>query len=379
MGEPVKRVGSVLLSAVAAATITVVGMGATTASADPYGINPIPIINGMPLGLPQFTAPSDAQVISYFTGLESPNNTTQRFNVLGTDLGIMWDNGAGQVLTAFGDTFGFGLDGMLHDGIGDWRSNVLFRSNDHNLAAGMTIASSPEDRPGHSKELIHSRKIPGIENTVVPTAGVAVNGVQYMRMMSVRLWGAPGEWQTNRSMLAYSTDNGENWQLDGRLDRPNSGPFANFQMSSFVKDGGYVYEFGTPEGRQGDARLARVPEAQIRDMGAYEYWDGHNWIKGKPEVAAVVIPGPVSEMSVQYNSYLGQYLAMYTQNASLVLRQSPSLTGPWSPPRVLVPANAMPGLYGGFMHPWSSGPNLYFLATDFPRYNVMLMHTTLRK
>ncbi|GAA3152610.1 hypothetical protein GCM10020255_032180 [Rhodococcus baikonurensis] len=48
--------------------------------------------------------------VEYITGALSPNQTVERFNVLGTDLGIMWDNGAGQVLTAFGDTVGIGSD-----------------------------------------------------------------------------------------------------------------------------------------------------------------------------------------------------------------------------------------------------------------------------
>ena len=50
--------------------------------------------------------PMPSTMVQKMTGLDSPNNTYGRWNVKATDLGIMWDNGSGQVLTAFGDTFG---------------------------------------------------------------------------------------------------------------------------------------------------------------------------------------------------------------------------------------------------------------------------------
>ena len=59
----------------------------------------------------------------------------------------MWDNGEGEVLTAFGDTFAFVLN-PLCGFVGDWRSNVLLRSSDRNLANGMSVDSAPLDAPG---------------------------------------------------------------------------------------------------------------------------------------------------------------------------------------------------------------------------------------
>ncbi len=79
-------------------------------------------------------------------------NRTQDSNVLGTDLGIMWDNGNGQVLTAFGDTAGLGIPNLLVGSLWSWRSNVLFRSSDRDLADGMTFDSTPRDIVGQSKD-----------------------------------------------------------------------------------------------------------------------------------------------------------------------------------------------------------------------------------
>ena len=88
-------------------------------------------------------AHTPATMVQKVTGPDSPNNTYGRWNVKATDLGIMWDNGSGQVLTAFGDTFGDAWVGPGGGGFGpgdvNWRSNVLLRSTDTNLSDGMSF------------------------------------------------------------------------------------------------------------------------------------------------------------------------------------------------------------------------------------------------
>nr|WP_094274636.1 DUF4185 domain-containing protein [Rhodococcus sp. OK302] len=378
-------------SAVACVVASTALLGATHAQASPWDCNvtgsleksggptnPIPWLNGTNGNLPELQGRTSA--VEYITGALSPNQTVERFNVLGTDLGIMWDNGAGQVLTVFGDTVGIGSDLLCSGVVGDWRSNVLFRSGDGNLSDGMNIDSSPTDRPNHSREIIGSLKVTGVETSSIPTTGISVNGVQYVNYMSVRSWGGSGEWATNFSQIASSHDNGETWQVEPSSARPNL-PLtgnANFQMGSFVKDGGYVYNFGTPPGRFSEARLSRVKEEAIVDAAAYEYWDGKGWVPNNPDVAVPVLDGDVSELSVQYNNYLGRFVAMYSDaSGSLVLRTADQLTGPWSASDVVIGSGAVPGLYGAYMHPWSQGQDLYFLATTWSDYNVMLMRTTL--
>ncbi|MGW6375777.1 DUF4185 domain-containing protein [Rhodococcus sp. NPDC055112] len=352
--------------------------------------NPIPWLNGQDGRLPNLKGKTRA--IEHVTGMNGPNDTARRFNVVGTDLGIMWDNGAGQVLTAFGDTTGLSQAPLCEGLVGDWRSNVLFRSSDRELGDGMSIDSSPLDRPNHSKEFLPSKKIPGIEHTVIPTTGISVNGVQYINYMSIRSWAAPGEWVTNYSQIATSTDNGETWTprpesvrlnvLDDALSRANLPATGNqnFQMGAFVKHDGFIYNFGTPSGRSGQARLSRTPEASILNVAGYEYWDGARWVVGNPAVAVPVLDGRVSELSVQYNAYLGKFIALYSNESNgLVMRTAPVLTGPWSAPETLISGATVPGLYGAYMHPWSEGENLYFLATTWSDYNVMMMRTTLSR
>lgn len=374
-------------------------------------------------------------------------DTLTRFGVSGTDVGVMWDNGIAddpltdynehQVLIAFGDTFG--LRNVPGE---DWRFNVLMRSSDTYLADGMDVPDGefgngnwfggmplwdvPRGRPyeNYARRIINPEALPpgvapGI--TLIPTAGIAlpstdpdaVGGMtQYLSFMSVRQWGAAGQWTTNYSGIAYSIDNGENWAIAPSSIRYNdawSGN-ANFQQAAFVRPGdGYVYSYGTPNGRQGAAYLSRVLEKDILDASKYEYWNKGSaggwfgigatpagWKKGNPAAATAVFGGEqgacgslktgsqVSEMSVQYNKQLNKYVTLYgDQNNSIVMRTSDTPQGTWSDPKILL-NQQQGGIYAPMMHPWSpstlgTGSDLYWNLSLWSEYNVMLMKTDLTK
>ncbi|WP_166351993.1 DUF4185 domain-containing protein [Phytoactinopolyspora limicola] len=322
------------------------------------------------------TAPTPAVVVSKMTGPGSLSNTHTAWGIYGTDLGVMWDNGAGEVLVALGDTFGNAWTPPGGNG-NDWRSQVLLRSTDTNLADGMTFSSAAEDFPGHAKELIPSQKIDGVEMTVIPTAGVSVGSRQYLGYMSVRQWGPPGEWDTNYAAIAYSDDNGENWVTAGGPQWDNPTGNNPFQMGAFVRHGGYVYLFATPNGRNDDAYVARVSENSVLTKSAYTYWNGSAWVSGADTQAVPVIDGPVAELSVRYDPERQKWITVYMRGTDIVLRSADTPTGPWSSPQVVVSDADYPGPYGGFIHPWSSGDDLYFALSQWNPYNVYLMRVTL--
>lgn len=375
-------------------------------------------------------------------------DTLNRFGVSGTDVGVMWDNGIEddlttdynehQVLIAFGDTFG--LRSVPGE---DWRFNSLMRSADTYLADGMDVPDGEfgngnwfggmplwdvppnRDYVNYARRIIHPEELPsgakpGI--TLIPTAGIAlpstdpdaVGGMtQYVSFMSVTQWGSAGRWTTNFSGIAYSIDNGENWKIAPssiRYNDPYSGN-ANFQQSAFVRgDDGYVYAYGTPNGRQGAAYLSRVLEKDILDVSKYEYYNKGSagglfgigatkagWYKNQPAKATAVFgaseqgacgavkPGvQVSEMSVQYNKHLKKYVVLYgDQSNNIVMRTSDTPQGTWSAAKVLM--NQQPGgIYAPMMHPWSpstlgTGSDLYWNLSIWSEYNVMLMKTDLTK
>ncbi|MFT4030186.1 MAG: DUF4185 domain-containing protein [Protaetiibacter sp.] len=321
------------------------------------------------------TAQSAAVVVSKMTGPNSTSDTPGNWGIYSTDLGVMWDNGSGEILAAFGDTFGNTWAPPGGNG-NDWRSQVLLRSNDTNLADGMSFQSAATDVSGHAKELIPSQKIDNVEMTVIPTAGISVGSRQYLAYMSVRHWGVPGSWDTNYAAIAYSDDNGQTWVTTGAPTWTNTGGTNKFQQVAFVRDGGYVYMFGTPNGRTGSAYLARVAETDVLVKASYEYWTGSAW-SSTESAAGAVVSAPVAELSVQKNTYSGKWLMTYMQGTDIVLRNATGPTASWSSPEVLASDADYPGLYGGFMHPWSSGSDLYFALSQWDPYNVYLMHVSI--
>ncbi|WP_459548430.1 DUF4185 domain-containing protein [Nocardia sp. X0981] len=361
-----RRPLSVLVRAgIVGATAALVLTG--SAGADPNNVNPIPGINGEPRGLPAL--PGETQAVFQVTGMDSPNRT-QQVNVLGTDLGIMWDDGAGTLLTAFGDSAGLGIPNMLAGSVWAWTSNVIFHSRTKDPSQGIVFDGAvPNPLP--------SPKIPGIEISLIPTAGIAVGGVQYLSLMSVKEWGDHGRWITNFSTLAASADGGRSWAQLPTTRRANVDGHERFQQNAFVKDAGYVYRYGTPAGRDHPGYVSRVREAAIADIDAYEYWDGREWKPNDPEASVPVVEG-VAELSVQWNEHLGQFVMLTTDPGnSVVLRTADAPQGPWSAPRVLVEAADLPTAYAPMIFPYQTGSDLYFLLTVHRQYNVLLMRTPL--
>ncbi|SLH93392.1 conserved secreted protein [Mycobacteroides abscessus subsp. abscessus] len=66
-----------------------------------------------------------------------------------------------------------------------------------------------------------------------------------------------------------------------------------------------------------------------------------------------------------------------TARAAIVVREATTPQGAWSAPTPTVSVLDYPELYGGFIHPWSSGSDLYFNITTWSDYNVYLMHAEL--
>ena len=283
------------------------------------------------------------------------------------------------------------------------------------------FGGSPLWEPTYARQIILPERLPaglpaGV--TLIPTAGISVptpgteyGATQYVSFMSVKQWGAAGQWTTNYSAMAYSTDNGENWYVapsSVRMNDPYSGN-AKFQQSALVRPGdGYVYAYGTPNGRQGAAYVSRVLEKDILDVSKYEYYSKGSsgffgigatkagWYRNNPGAATAVFGqdkgacgagkagNQVSEMSVQYNKQLGKYVVMHAdQFNNIVIRTSDTPQGTWSSATVLMKQQPG-GIYAPMMHPWSpstqgTGTELYWNMSLWSEYNVMLMKTDLSK
>ena len=332
----------------------------------------------------QAGGPGEARRVGVLTGADSLNDTQARYQVKGTDLGILWADERGRILAVFGDTFGLGWAGpgseVSDPAASDWRSNTLARSSDRDPAQGMAFTDFVSDRPGHAKELLASLKQDNVEITKIPTGGINVEGRNYLAYMSVRHFGDPGQWITNYGGLAYSDDGGQSWVEVPSTRRSNTWASDDaFQMISFARREGFVYAFGTPNGRFGDAYVARVPEQQLLDLAAYEYWTRAAWQHGPSAIAVPIMTGPVGELSVRYDQTLHSWEMMYFDQprGAIVVRLAAQPTGPWGTPVPVATSQEYPSLYGGFLSPDSHGSDIYFTMTQYDRYNVSLMHATL--
>ena len=328
--------------------------------------------------------PTTAVTVAKLTGQQSINDTDSRYAVFGTDLGVTWDSGKGQTLMAFGDTFGAGWIGFGGGG-DDWRCQTLARTSDTNLSDGVTFDDMVIDRPGHAKQLLPCKQSEADgEVTVIPTAGIAVGNRQYLHYFSIKTW---GPWTTNHAGIAYSDDNGETWVKDPKTRWINTPTYDQpFQMAAFMREGKWVYMYGTPNGRYGSVHVARVRSDKLLSLSAYEYWDGKKWQADDQKAAPIAI-GPAGEMTVGYDKYLDRYVmaTLDEYRAAIVMREAPTPVGPWSGQRVLVQGGEgiqYAGLYAPFFNPasLSSGsPDLYFNMSLWGPYNVFLMKTTLDK
>jgi hypothetical protein len=333
-----------------------------------------------------------AKKISRVTGktlenetIPNPNQSHTNYGLTATDLGIVWDATTDpndkKVMIAFGDSYDEGWGGFGGGGTG-WRGNLLALSKDTDLSDGLTFSSMIADpaKPNYAKEIIYSAHITDGKSdfTAIPTAGITVDNRHYIHYMQIRNWGANGRWNTNFSEIAYSDDEGQNWTKSGvKWDAK-----SKFAQAAYVKDGGFVYMFGTPAGRFDSAYLARVAEADMLDKAKYEYWNGSGWTQNDEAAAVAVIDVPVSELSVAYNSYYKKWIMVYLNENryAMVMRSSSSLTEGWSAETEIATGAEFPGLYGGFIHPWTNdGKDLYFLMSEWGPYNVVLMHATLEK
>ncbi|MTE11897.1 DUF4185 domain-containing protein [Nocardia aurantiaca] len=325
-------------------------------------------------------------LVNQVTGHGSTNRTDMRWSVDGTDLGIMWESKPGQIAVAFGDTFGKGW-GPVGAGTPDqdWRSNSIAFSSNRDLSRGLRLDTFAQDSRCHAAEILSSRKVDNFEITTIPTSGFALNGRQYLTYMSVARWSRhkPGMWWTNLGGLAWSDDNGRTWTKSEWARWDNVFGLGRFQVMSMTPHHGYVYMFGTPNGRFGTIALARVPTDQVLNKSAYQYWIGDTWVPaiGPDDLLATpVVSGTAGELSVRFDKSTGQWQMLYLDldRHAIVLRTAAEPQGAWTDPVTLVDSNDYPTTYGGYIHPWSRGKNLYFTMSAWNSYNVYLMHATLK-
>ena len=311
----------------------------------------------------------------------NPNNTAVKWNVGGTDLGVIWEMDPGKYGIFFGDTFGSDFapnNSNPGPNGGSWRSNVLAYSNDSNLDDGLSFSGMATGGSGDAREIIYSQKnMSGNGDlTSIPSAAIRANGIDYVHYFNIKTWTG---WVTNYSGMYKSIDNGITWTKSTEISFSSNSYFG--QVGYFKKDG-YVYMIGTQTGRNSNARLARFIESDIENQGNYEYWNSssNQWIKGDENSATNIIEDKVGELSFIYNQKHKKWIIAYFNETryNITMRTADNITGPWSRPYELAAGSDYAQLYGSYFHPISvNGDDLYFLMSMWLPYNVFLMKVEL--
>ena len=154
-----------------------------------------------------------------------------------------------------------------------WRYNTLFRSSDNDLSDGMTIPNgewfngnmfggTPLWQPDHRAADHPPPVVAAHSVTLIPTAGISVpvevtedtpfGATQYVSFMSVTKW---GRGQVDHQLRRHRLLHRQRRELDRcaptRALQLVGSSSKNFQQAAFVRPGdGYVYNYGTPNGRR---------------------------------------------------------------------------------------------------------------------------------
>ncbi len=267
----------------------------------------------------------------------------------------LWDGGSGKVMMAFGGNAGIGD--------ADPRANALAVSTDASLADGMSATVVKDgDKP---KVIIPAAG--GTEKACVPTAGVNVGSRQYLHYMSVNDKAfAEDMWTVNNSSIAYSDDDGETWTKSDL----EWGADSNFAEVTFLKDGGYVYMYGSSAGRANAneqwVKVARAAEADLLTQSAWKYWNGTEWAADESAATPIIYAGTLGELSVIKNQN-GRYMMLYSsiKRNAVVVRDAGSPVGDWSGEKLVVVDTDEARLFAPVFHPVSaSGNDIYFIVSS---------------
>jgi hypothetical protein len=260
-------------------------------------------------------------------------------------------------------------------------------STDFSPSDGITFDGWVTDGAGLAREVIQSGRTSPI--TEIPTGAVSIDDRIYAWYMAVNWWGPAGQWTANYAGLAYWQEGDEAFTVVDSFAFPGNGNFgmvaASFRTDPIAPTDNHLYVWGTPAGRLGGVKLARVEPQDVTDVNAYEYFGGFD--AGQPtwmpsEFDAPLIVGPtVGEMSVMYNEALQNWTMLYLNHDryAIEIRQAPEPWGPWSNPVEVATGTQFPGLYGSYMNPLlveNGGRTMYFTMSLWGPYDVYLVKAT---
>jgi Domain of unknown function (DUF4185) len=289
-----------------------------------------------------------------------------------TDLSIMGMTPEGRLFTIQGDTsagvkydeYGNPVGGPVGKRLPDaegGRNNIIFwKMDEHGKWVPEEVVNGPFHTDGES---------------TIPTSTFNVGDTMYTSVMDVNNW-RDNTWQTNSSQLWKSTDGGRTWsKVESAVWQNSAAPNNNhpFQVQSFApNDDGYVYMYGTSDGRENDGlHVARVPVGAVEDPSQYQYWTGNSFEADQnPLTSPAVVGQPLSATGVGEPSvhfYDNKALLTFTDDAGLIYTSSSVDGVTWTTPQLVAD---QPGAYGAFQSPLSGGESVDISLSQWNPYGT---------
>jgi hypothetical protein len=299
----------------------------------------------------------------------SGNDTHQRVNLRGTDLGIPVAHGS-DLYFFFGDTAGDQViwpmgpeslpdavgyasataaqvaadPGVLCTQLRFLKVNSASGTADADFAGtwmspppGQTIGAFVKNPAGPRGQNAFPN-MPG--DFEVPTGAFSYNGAIYVFYSTVNLdplemrgsylakWNAPSRTGLPTYDILYPID--QRFTANG----PLRGDFINIAA---VVQGDHVLLFGTGLYRQSPVHLARKQLATLGSPGGFERYDAASglWVAGNAPAAPIVAGARAGELSVRYIPSIGRFVMLDQEVNSgnrIVARFAAAAEGPWSDP-----------------------------------------------
>ncbi|CAN5143595.1 hypothetical protein BH11PAT1_BH11PAT1_1950 [soil metagenome] len=301
----------------------------------------------------------------------------------------------------------------------DFIRSVVPFSSDTNFADGITLENylpcAPEDTNCTPTKVING-------NYPLPNAMFSINwqGQEYMFSQYMEHKSGGGHDLTIHYSAIAKYDEGSR-QFTRYKENVYTWPgdWQHFGMASFWVDYStqYLYMIGSPAGRLGGAKLARIPLSTFMDTGnmsGWEYflgssqWSGPTQDKNTILSAAWLIPPKspdwsinkdwtqlsydekcravtISEFSVIYNPYLQKFVLITgrpcetNSNGGVFFYTADNIMGPWSNELLLLANQTEGGInyqyYGTYTTDAllrNNGQTMYFVATNWTTYGIYL-------
>ena len=325
--------------------------------------------------------------ICSLTGPKSVNkDLLLEAGIFGTDLGFPVDLGD-KMIYLFGDTF------SGSDMSGRWYSNFVATSTDKTLYDDLIFDSVTTKENGMAKAFAEGAHQKGnkddktVEVTKIPTGGIKIGEYVYIFYMSIRYWGEAGFWTVTYNQVVRSRDlntfeevQGLRWDED---EAPNFGQIYPYRDPN----SNYIYIYGIEGGRNGGLMVGRTTEANFLNKDEYEYQTAKGvWTKGSEGLASLkenpyyLINPTVSEMTVQYNAYLGKYTIIFYRNSKIIMMASDTPDGNFKDPITLTTASEYNGIYGGLTCDallMDGGKSFYMVVSCWQVYNTYFVKVVL--